>query len=107
MGDRFRMLDRAPAFKREMLHQKHELEGEFSRPMPAPPLRAPAAGAGAALAGSVSAGHLAPSTPPSGPGAMSADDVTRALSNLADLRDRGAISPQEYDDKKAELLARL
>lgn len=98
--DQFRMLERAPAFKREMLNQKHELEGEYARPMPAPPLRAAAATSPAGDVGP------APATPPP-PRAMSADDVTRALSSLADLRDRGAISAQEYDDKKAELLARL
>jgi hypothetical protein len=38
---------------------------------------------------------------------MSADEVTTALGNLADLRDRGAISPEEYEAKKAELLGRL
>jgi hypothetical protein len=98
--DQFRMLERAPAFKREMLNQKHELEGEYNRPMPAPPLRAAAA---AAPAGALDA------SAPAGTGAraMTADDVTRALASLADLRDRGAISPQEYDDKKSELLARL
>ncbi|MDQ6795088.1 MAG: SHOCT domain-containing protein [Chloroflexota bacterium] len=38
---------------------------------------------------------------------MSADDVTRTLAGLADLRDRGAISPEDYDKKKADLLSRL
>jgi hypothetical protein len=38
---------------------------------------------------------------------MSADDVTRTLASLADLRDRGAVSPEEYEAKKAELLGRL
>jgi hypothetical protein len=38
---------------------------------------------------------------------MTADDVTKALSGLADLRDRGAVSPEEYEAKKAELLGRL
>jgi hypothetical protein len=38
---------------------------------------------------------------------MSSDDVTRTLASLADLRDRGAISPEEYEAKKAELLRRL
>jgi PH (Pleckstrin Homology) domain-containing protein/putative oligomerization/nucleic acid binding protein len=89
--DRYRMLNKAPAFKREMLNQKHELEGEFSRPLPSPPLRAsPAA---------------APAAPQ--PREMSSDEVTRALASLADLRDRGAISAEEYEAKKAELLARL
>ena len=38
---------------------------------------------------------------------MSADEVTRTLSSLADLRDRGAITPEEYEAKKADLLGRL
>jgi hypothetical protein len=38
---------------------------------------------------------------------LSPDEVTRTLSNLADLRDRGAISADEYEHKKAELLSRL
>jgi hypothetical protein len=38
---------------------------------------------------------------------MSADEVTKALANLADLRDRGAVTPEEYEAKKAQLLARL
>ena len=33
--------------------------------------------------------------------------MTDTLSRLADLRDRGAISPEEYEAKKAELLGRL
>jgi PH (Pleckstrin Homology) domain-containing protein/putative oligomerization/nucleic acid binding protein len=57
-----------------------------------------------------------PATPPSPVGAESgvpggppdtAEEVTAALSRLADLRDRGAITPQDYDAKKAELLSRL
>ena len=32
------------------------------------------------------------------------DEVTRTLASLADLRDRGAITPEEYEAKKAELL---
>jgi hypothetical protein len=94
--DRYRMLNRAPEFKRQMLNQKHDLEGEFSRPLPGPPLRsAPAA----------SPPPAAP--PPPARREMSADEVTRALAGLADLRDRGAISPQEFEAKKADLLARL
>lgn len=95
--DRYRMLRQPSAFKRTMLNEKHELEGEFSRPLPSPPLRA------------------APPAPASAPAApngqsareMSSDEVTRALASLADLRDRGAVSPEEYETKKAELLARL
>ena len=96
--DQYRMLNRAPEFKRQMLNQKHDLEGEFSRPMPSPPLRA--------------GGVAMPPPPPAQPAPppvreMSADEVTRALAGLADLRDRGAISVEEYEAKKADLLARL
>ncbi len=38
---------------------------------------------------------------------LSPDELTRTLANLADLRDRGAISPEEYEAKKADLLGRL
>jgi hypothetical protein len=92
--DQYRMLNGAPRFKREMLNQKHELEGEFSRPLPSPPLRT-----------GVPMPPAAPAAPP--PREMSADEVTRALAGLADLRDRGAISPEEFEAKKAQLLARL
>jgi hypothetical protein len=91
--DRYRMLNRAPEFKRTMLNEKHALEGEMNRPLPSPPLRsAPTA--------------VAP-PPPQQRRDMSADEVTRALAGLADLRDRGAISPEEFEAKKADLLARL
>ena len=35
------------------------------------------------------------------------DEVTRTLASLADLRDRGAITAEEYESKKADLLGRL
>ena len=38
---------------------------------------------------------------------MSPADVTATLASLADLRDRGAITPEEYEAKKADLLERL
>ncbi len=108
--DHYRMLDKAPQFKRQMLNMKHELEGEFNRPMPTPPLRAAPVGttamqgAGAGDGGgAVAPAHVAPAAPRQ----MSADEVTRALASLADLRDRGAISTEEYDAKKSDLLARL
>ena len=120
--DHYRMLDAAPAFKREMLHQKHELEGEFFRPV-APPLRAqpvaapepaPVGVAGGAAAGptaaavpSASAAPPPPPPAPAGPPPMTADEVTRTLAGLADLRDRGAITEAEYEQKKSELLSRL
>jgi hypothetical protein len=105
-----RMLPHPDQFKRAMLDAKHELEMELSgaRPLPSPAIRAaapqPVPVASAAGPGSAPASAAA-GTPPAS--AMSADDVTRTLASLADLRDRGAISPEEYEAKKAELLGRL
>ncbi len=82
--DRFRMLDQAPRFKKVMLDQKHRLETELVR-LPSPPMR--------------SAGQPART--------MSTDDVTRAIGDLASLRDRGAITADEYESKKQDLLGRL
>jgi hypothetical protein len=100
--DRYRMLSQAQTFKRTMLDEKHRLEQE-SFQIPAPPLRAasppppPPAEPAPAVA----------TAPASGPRQMSSEEITGALGNLADLRDRGAISPEDYEAKKQELLGRL
>jgi hypothetical protein len=109
------MLRQADDFKRAMLDAKHDLELELSgaRPMPGPAIRAAAPSPVAPPAPSGPSG--APSGSPGGSSAastagsspMSADDVTRTLASLADLRDRGAISAEEYEAKKADLLRRL
>jgi hypothetical protein len=106
-----RMLRQADDFKRTMLDAKHELELELSgaKPLPGPPIRMPSAPRDA----STGAPPAAPS--PTSPGSsapaaraeLSADEVTRTLGSLADLRDRGAISAEEYEAKKADLLRRL
>jgi hypothetical protein len=103
---RLRMLRQPDDFKRAMLDAKHDLEMELSgaRPLPSPALRAAPAPVPQAAAGA-SAGPP-PAAQPAG-ATMSAEDVTRTLANLADLRDRGAISADEYEAKKAELLRRL
>jgi hypothetical protein len=95
-----RMLRDADGFKRAMLDAKHELELELSgaRPMPGPAIRT----APPALAPTAPP----PAVPPAAP-AMSADEVTRTLASLADLRDRGAISAEDYEAKKADLLERI
>ena len=95
--DRYRMLAQAQTFKRTMLDEKHKLEQEAFQ-IPAPPLRA-----------------AAPPPPPPEPTApaapaprqMSSEEITGALGDLADLRDRGAISPEDYEAKKQDLLGRL
>lgn len=96
--DRYRMLAQAQTFKRTMLDEKHRLEQEAFQ-IPAPPLRA---------APTPPAPVPAPVVPPApAPRQMSSDEITSALSNLANLRDRGAISPEEYEAKKQDLLGRL
>jgi hypothetical protein len=106
---RLRMLRQADDFKRAMLDAKHELELELSgaRPLPSPPLRSaphpePAPGGAGIGVAPVSSAPAAPNR-----AEMSADELTRTLSSLADLRDRGAISAEEYEAKKADLLRRL
>jgi hypothetical protein len=90
--DQYRMLAGAQQFKRTMLDEKHALEEEFTR-APTPPLRAvPPAPAG-------------PQASPTR--SLTAEEITNALGNLADLRDRGAISVEDYEAKKQDLLGRL
>jgi hypothetical protein len=106
---RLRMLKDADNFKRAMLEAKHELELELSgaRPLPSPPLRASSAPpSGAAPAQAPAQGSAPPSEAPRH-AEMTPDELTRTLASLADLRDRGAISPEEYEAKKADLLRRL
>jgi hypothetical protein len=95
-----RMLRDADGFKRAMLDAKHELELELSgaRPMPGPAIRT----------GPPAQPAPAPAAPAADPAPkMSADEITRTLASLADLRDRGAISAEEYEAKKADLLHRI
>jgi hypothetical protein len=102
---RLRMLRDADGFKRTMLEAKHDLELELSgaKPMPAPAIRTPT---GDPTAPTPVAPVAAAAANPTGD-SMSAEEVTRTLASLADLRDRGAISPEEYEAKKADLLGRL
>jgi Bacterial PH domain/Short C-terminal domain len=111
--DRYRLLGQAQTFKKTMLEEKHRLEQEVFQ-VPAPPLRAavpmppppvepaiePAAGSGGGTA--VAAAPPAPTAR-----SLTAEEITGALADLADLRDRGAISPEEYEAKKQDLLGRL
>ncbi|HTC86103.1 MAG TPA: PH domain-containing protein [Candidatus Acidoferrum sp.] len=90
--DRYKMLHDATGFKKTMLDQKNNLDMDM-RHVPSPPLRSPDS---APLATSATAGA-----------ATSTDDVTATLEKLAGLRDRGAITAEDYEAKKADLLSRL
>ena len=128
----FKMIRRPIQFKKAMLDAKYEYEREIAGTGdedPGPPLREVAMAAPAAAplspmtppaaapvgeetrtvpvpppAGAMPAAGA--TAPPTG-AAMSPDELTRTLSSLADLRDRGAISAEEYERKKADILGRL
>ena len=106
---RLRMLKNADDFKRAMLESKHELELELSgaKPLPSPPLRVPSQTDSPAPGVASAPVAPAPSPEVSSRSEMTPDELTRTLANLADLRDRGAISAEEYEAKKADLLRRL
>jgi Bacterial PH domain/Short C-terminal domain len=102
--DRYRMLNHAKTFKKEMMTAKHALEYGLDV-RPSPPLRA-----------QPSAATFAPPPPPpvvqppdahATARADSPDEVARSLARLAALRDSGAITAADYDAKKQELLSRL
>ena len=119
--DQFRMLRAPIEFKKAMLDAKYAYEHGGDQPGAAPmspALRsdvAPsAAAASAAAAAPVGDETVSTPTPMAAAApavakadAMDPDEVTRTLNSLADLRDRGAITTEEYERKKADLLGRL
>jgi hypothetical protein len=118
--ERFRMIVDPIGFKRSMLDAKHEYEVDMERSgwQPSPPIRAGSGSGSATITADMSPGAagsaMLAETPPTAAttptlAARSADpgEVTRTLASLADLRDRGAISAEDYEAKKTDLLARL
>ena len=86
--DHYQMLAHVVDFKKAMLNAKNDLEDGYRGSQSAV---TPAAAAATGATGRSS----------------SSDDVTATLARLADLRDKGAITPADYEAKKAELLGRL
>ena len=87
--DDFKTITQATEFRNAMMTQKlHDRQqgGAAAATPPAP------------------AGAAAPPLAPAPPAAASASD---ALQQLAELRDKGLITPQEYEAKKAEILQRM
>jgi hypothetical protein len=117
--EKFRMIKDPIKFKKAMLDAKHEFEVDMERQSwpPSAPARAPMDGSAPAPDSPTTTTPLAAAPPPAPaapaapvtpePRDLSPDEVTRTLASLADLRDRGAISPEEYEAKKADLLGRL
>lgn len=106
--DHYRLLTNAQTFKKVMLEEKHRLEQEGFQ-VPAPPLRAsvPMPAPEPVAAAPVAPAPVPPAASADAGRAMTADEITRALGDLADLRDRGAISDEDFEAKKRDLLGRL
>lgn len=103
--DRFTSITEPIAFRNALMERKmSDAQGGGAaggRPAPAPIAAAPA-----------QAAPVAPepvAEPPAAfaPAAPSAAESAETLARLADLRDSGAITAEEYDAKKAEILARM
>ncbi|HSM37738.1 MAG TPA: PH domain-containing protein [Candidatus Limnocylindrales bacterium] len=124
----FVMLDEPVKFKIAMLNSKEQLEfpelarAAPQRPGPAPQLQRaepmpPRAGSDRVHEVRDEPSHAAapasgqPPSPPASPISERApspgDQLTATLESLAGLRDRGLITPEEYDAKKRELLERM
>jgi uncharacterized membrane protein YdbT with pleckstrin-like domain len=88
--DDFKTITQATEFRNAMMAQKlqDQQASRATAPAAAPPAAAPPPAAAAS---------------PSAPGVNSAD----RLQQLTDLRDKGLITPQEYEAKKAEILERM
>ena len=109
--EKMRMIRSPIVYKKKMLDAKHEYEVDMERAgwAPSPPIREGATAAAPAAPGLAAAAGDPGAAAPGGQAGPKADpdEVTRTLASLADLRDRGAISPEEYERKKAELLSRI
>ena len=87
-ADSFTNIRDVEPFKREILEQKSGVGAQGERAADAQPAAAPPPN-------------------PATPAPPSAADITATLGELARLRDAGAITADEYEAKKTELLARL
>jgi membrane protein YdbS with pleckstrin-like domain len=115
--DYFRMLNGAKEFKRVMLNQKHALETEYVYGRtPSPPLRTAPVNINGEPTSLPAAHEEVGKRPPAAEAERRLDaraapdeslEIIQTLARLADLRDRGAINAEEYEQKKEELLRRL
>jgi hypothetical protein len=109
---KFHMIIDPIGFKKAILNAKHEYDTDMAGGFrPAPPIRDEASAGGGDTTADATVAMAAPattaSTTPAATRSTDPDEVARTLTTLADLRDRGAISAEEYEAKKADLLGRL
>ena len=116
----YEMLAEPIAFKISMLNQKEKLERPDLAPpprmqstTPAPQMQRaepmpPRAGSDRVAEVPMGGARPAPPAPAAPPHAPSpADQLTATLESLAALRDKGLITPEEYEAKKRDLLERM
>jgi uncharacterized membrane protein YdbT with pleckstrin-like domain len=106
-------------FKIAMLNQKERVERpdlapppRMQSPVAAPAMQraepmAPRAGSDRVAQVPMEPARPAPATPAPPSPAPPADELTAKLESLAALRDRGLITPEEFDAKKRDLLERM
>lgn len=119
----FPMIADPIAFKKAMFDQKQMLENpdlappRYQRAAESQPMRRaepmpPRAGSDRvavhAAESPMAPGTPAPSPPPAAaPAASAGDELAATLERLAGLRDKGLITPEEYEVKKAQILERM
>jgi hypothetical protein len=116
----FPMIADPVQFKKAMFDQKQMLENpdlappRYQRAAQAPPMQRaepmpPRAGSDRVAVHTEEAAPAAPASPPPPPAAAASpgDDLAATLERLAGLRDRGLITPEEYEVKKAQILERM
>jgi hypothetical protein len=105
---KIRFLPDADGFKKTMLDAKHEYDMEIGGGRAVSQVAAQMAAQTPYVAPPPAAPPMAPAAPAAPPEPeMSAEEVDAALTRLADMRDRGIITPDEFEAKKADLLGRL
>jgi len=92
-ADRFTSITSPLEFRNAVMNQKMQDGRGQGGPAPSPVVTA------APVAPAAPAAPVAP--------AMSSTDAADTLARLADLRDRGAITAEDYEAKKTEILARM
>jgi hypothetical protein len=95
--DRFLCITKPLEFRKAVMEQKMASD---ARRTPAPPVPAPGTPQPEPAPSS-------PAAPPAVPGPPTSADEATTLLRLADLRDRGAITAEDYETKKSEILARM
>jgi uncharacterized membrane protein YdbT with pleckstrin-like domain len=100
-ADQFKSITQATEFRNAMMAQKMAEQTAARAP------QAAAVAAEAAAVAAAAAPAAAPAPAPAPVAAASAADSADAIKRLGDLRDQGLLTHEEFEAKKAEILARI